>query len=57
MIDKSTPTKKDPSPHPLEKSTNNISPNLTIVKPENQNETTTQNNLLNYRISKEIWNQ
>ena len=56
MIDKSTPTKKDSSPHPLEKSTNNISPNLTIVKPENQNETTTQNNLLNNTESYTIKN-
>ena len=56
MIDKSTPTKKDSSPHPLEKSTNNISPNLTIVKPENQNETTAQNNLLNNTESYTIKN-
>ena len=56
MIDKSTPTKKDSSPHPLEKSTNNISPNLTLVKPENQNETTTQNNLLNNTESYTIKN-
>lgn len=56
MIDKSTPTKKDSSPHPLEKSTNNISPNLAIVKPENQNETPVQNNLLNNTESYTIKN-
>ena len=47
MIDKSPSIKKDSSPYQQEKSLNNISPNLTIVKPENLNETQAQNNLIN----------
>ena len=47
MIDKSPSIKKDSSPYQQEKSSNNLSPNLTIVKPENLNETQAQNNLIN----------
>ena len=47
MIDKLPSIKKDSSPNSQEKSPTKISPNLTIVKPQNQNETPVENNLIN----------
>ena len=47
MIDQSNSIKKESYPHPLEKSSNNIIPNLSIIKPENETETTPKNKLLN----------
>lgn len=47
MIDQLNSTKKESSPQPLEKSSNNIIPNLTTIKPGNETETSPKNKLLN----------
>ena len=47
MIDQSNSIKKDSSPPPLEKPSNNIIPNISIIKPENETETTPKKKLLN----------
>ena len=51
MIDQPNPIKKESSPQPQEKSSNNIIPNLAQIKPENETETTPKNNLLNFSES------
>ena len=51
MIDQPNPIKKESSPQPQEKSSNNIIHNLAQIKPENETETTPKNNLLNFSES------